>query len=366
MHTKFLSIALSVMLFLGFNSDLAPKTGVAPVAPPPTMTVYIVDVGMGDAIFIDIPPKDCMLIDAGSWDNYGIDNLMQFLDEFFSDPAHAHYENTLDVVLATHQHKDHIQGMLNVIKKYTITTYIDNGVGCTVAKERATELVKDIEALLHQKKTIRHVQLTEELIRDHGKNGVYSDTLLDPFKDIDVVALAATPTPAAAKENDNSIVLKVVCANVSFLFMGDAEEKEEKRMMERLKNAGALATLHADVLKAGHHGSNTASSEEFVQAVGPKISLISVGVASESGKTQTFRLPKESVLKRLQTLTTNDLHEKWQAQVFPDKKPKGGKGEKPKNFQSTKEIYITSADGTVVLRTDGKKLEADSFEYGNQ
>jgi competence protein ComEC len=365
MRTKLILIALFVGLFAGFSSDMVPTNGVTSDRSKPVMTVYVVDVGMGDAIFLDIPPGNCMLVDAGSWDNFGIENLMEFLDDFFSDPEHASYHNTLDVVLATHQHKDHIQGMLDVLRKYTVRTYIDNGVGCKVAKNKASKIVDQIEELLAQK-SIVHEQLTENLIESHGQGGAYTDTLLDPFKQIDVVALAATPNPVSSNENDNSIVLKVTCKNVSFLLTGDAEKEEEERLMNRLKASNAIALLHAAVLKAGHHGSNTASSEEFVRAVNPKISVVSVGTASASPKTKSFRLPKESVMERLGRLTLNDLKEQWDAQMFPDKKPTGAKKEKPKSFISTKEIYLTSSDGTVALKTDGRKIEAGSYEYADK
>jgi competence protein ComEC len=359
----FLTLVLPIsLLFYGHTGPLRPTSS---GEDQPKMIAYMIDVGMGDAIFIDIPPKDCMLVDAGSWDNYGIDNLMNFLGQFFSDPDHASYQNTLDVVIATHQHMDHIQGMLNVLKKYKVTTYIDNGVGCKIAQNKATDLVNQVEQLIRTK-SIRHAQITEKLIETKGQNGVYTDTLLDPFRQVDIFALAATPNTPDPDENDNSIVLKVTCGNVSFLLTGDAESKEEQRLIARLKASGNLSVLDVDVLKAGHHGSNTASTEEFVMAASPKISLISVGLASESPKTRGFRLPKESVLKRLAMLTSNDLKERWSAQVFPDKKPKGAKSEKPKSFRSTKEIYLTSSDGTVVLRTDGIKLEAEPFEFTHE
>lgn len=106
-------------------------------------------------------------------------------------------------------------------------------------------------------KSVVHEQLTEDQIDSRGRNGVYTDTLLDPFKNVDIVASAATPNPVDTKENGNSIVLKVTCNNVSFLLTGDAEKREEDRLMQRLKASNALAALHVDVFKAGHHGSNT-------------------------------------------------------------------------------------------------------------
>ena len=354
---KFLSSILWILVFLlGFSTvNAQAKIEI----PNPKLSVYVVDVGMGDAIFLDIPPKDCMLVDAGSWDNYGIDHLMQFLEDFFAEPGHEAYQNTIDVIVASHQHKDHIQGMLKVLKEFKVGTYIDNGVGCKFGKNKASKLVKDVEKLL-KSKSIKHTQITDQLIESKGKKGVYTDSILDPFANVDVFALAGTPSPVDANENDNSIVLKVKCDSISFLLTGDAEESEEQSIIERLKKDGNIEALDVDVLKVGHHGSNTASSEEFVQLTSPSISVISVGIASESPKTKSFRLPKESVVRRLEQYTSRVLDEEWEAQMFPDKKPKSAKSEKPLMFKSKKEIYFTSSDGTIVFKTDGKKLKAES------
>ena len=67
------SILWILVFLLGFSTVNA--QGKVDI-PNPKLSVYVVDVGMGDAIFLDIPPKDCMLVDAGSWDNYGIDHLI--------------------------------------------------------------------------------------------------------------------------------------------------------------------------------------------------------------------------------------------------------------------------------------------------
>jgi competence protein ComEC len=326
----------------------------------PKMIVYVVDVGMGDAIFVDVPPRDCMLIDAGSWDNTGIDHLMQFLEDFFEQPKHKAYQNTIDVVVASHQHKDHIQGMLKVLKEFKVGTYYDNGVGCVFNKNDATKLEKSVEALIASKH-IPHKQITDKLIHDKGRNGVYTDNFLDPFASIDVVALAGTPNPVDENENNNSIVLKVICDSVSMLLTGDAEQPEEQLIIDNLTQMDNIKTLNCNILKVGHHGSNTASSEKFIQLVSPCMSVISVGIASESPKTKSYRLPKESTVKRLEQYTSRELDEEWQAQIFPDIKPKSAKAEKPKIYQSEKEIYFTSADGTVIFKTDGRRIITEAY-----
>ena len=322
------------------------------------LVVHVIDVGMGDAIFLDIPPKDCMLIDGGSWDKPGVENLKEFLKEFFDDPDHAGYKKTLDVVVASHQHHDHIAGLIEVLKAYKVETYVDNGIGWKKAKNSATDEVDEIDKLILQKK-IRHLAITDELINEEGKNGVYTDKDLDPFDNIDVFALAGSPTPIEKEPNDNSIILRIECGKLSFLLAGDAQEKEEKRVIKKFKDEGKLSILDVDVYKASHHGSNTSNSGEMLRATTPLISVISVGKAEESSKTRQFRLPKESAVDTILYYTSNILPDTWEADVYPDKAPKNKKEERPKKISSRKEVYLTSSDGTVVIRTDGKTVKVD-------
>jgi beta-lactamase superfamily II metal-dependent hydrolase len=361
MPRRLILLYFILFTFLNFSGYAGSSLSEKEQVQNPKLSVYVVDVGLGDAIFLDIPPKYCMLIDAGSWDNDGVDHLIYFLDEFFDKPGHEEYDRTIDVVVATNQQKDHVQGMLDILKKFNVGAYIDNGVGCMYAKNMASELVKDIEKML-KLKSIKHAQITDQLIKLKGKKGVYTDRVLDPFENVDIFALAATPNPVEKDENDNSIVLKVNCDDVSFLITGNAGIKEERIIMDRLEKDTNMIALDVDVLKVGCHGSNTASSEEFLQLVTPKISIVSVGSVSESPMTKKFRLPKESVVKRIEQYTSWTLDEEWEVQMFLDKKPKGAKNEKPKTFNSDKEIYFTSSDGTIVFKTDGKKLIAEPYE----
>lgn len=328
---------------------------------PALLNVYFLDVGMGQAIFLDIPPRDCMLIDAGSWDKWGIDTLSAFLDRFFDDPAHAVYENTLDVVVATHQHADHIAGIPGLLGRHRVRHYFDNGVDW----DKKTGLVGKINKLLKQK-SVSRTALTEAVITQKGDKGVYTDSLLDPFANIDIFALAGAVKPAAANENNNSIVVKVRCGQVSFLFAADAEKEEEARVLKRLQSCSSLAALNAEVLQVGHHGSNTASSQAFIEAIAPETEVISVGLASQSPQAAKFRLPKESTLSRLDQFTRSLRPAACCSQMFPDKRPVlTSGGEKPAAFTSGKAIYITSTDGTVVVRTDGRSYHVSGSAVGH-
>ena len=112
--------------------------------------------------------------------------------------------------------------------------------------------------------------------------------------------------------NNNSIVLKVNAGETAFLFTGDAEETAEKDILQ------AGYDLQADVLKVGHHGSSTSSSQAFLQAVKPKYAVISVGVGN------SYHHPEEEALQRLQSIGA--------------------------------EIYRTDLQGDIVCTTDGKNI----------
>ena len=99
--------------------------------------------------------------------------------------------------------------------------------------------------------------------------------------------------------NNNSIVCKLHYKNFSMMFTGDIEEIAEKQILKEYKNN--LQLLKSTILKVGHHGSKTSSTQEFVKAVKPKIALIGVG------KNNTFGHPNNEVIKRLESLRCKNI-----------------------------------------------------------
>lgn len=98
--------------------------------------------------------------------------------------------------------------------------------------------------------------------------------------------------------NNNSIVAKLSYKNFSILLTGDVEEIAEKQILEEYKNSNILKS---SILKVGHHGSKTSSTQEFLEAVKPKIAFIGVG------KNNTFGHPNDNVIERLENLRSKNL-----------------------------------------------------------
>jgi len=221
------------------------------------LKVSFLDVGQGDAIFIESPTGNQMLIDGGPDKNIlnALSRVMLF------------YDKTIDVVLATHPDQDHIGGIPLVLKNYTVSKYVDSGATSTTGtfKELANELSKN--------NVKKEIVGAGEII-DFG-DGVFLK-ILHPYE------LKGKDT------NKNSIVAKLYYGNSTFLFTGDAPTDVELYLA---KTDGK--ELKSDVLKVAHHGSRNSLSPEFLSAVSPEYSIISVG------KNNSFGHPHKEVINFL-------------------------------------------------------------------
>lgn len=219
------------------------------------LVVEFIDVGQGDSILIMTPNKKTILIDAGETGNY----------EKIKDAIDKHNINKIDAVIATHPHADHIGGMQKVIENYDIgKIYMPDKI--------------------HTSKTFENLLLAIEekgLEIDVAEAGVKMD--LD--SSIDLVFVS--PNGDFKDLNNSSAVLRLIYKDTSFLFTGDMETKAE-RLVD--------TNIDVDVLKVGHHGSDTSSSEEFLDRVSPQIAVISVG------KDNKYNHPSSIVIDRLNNI----------------------------------------------------------------
>lgn len=216
------------------------------------LRVYCLDVGQGDSILITNNNKT-MLIDAST--NEMGSRVVKYLNDLGI--------KKIDYLVGTHPHEDHIGGLDNVIKNFDIgTIYMPNVVATTKTFEEV------IDAISAQK-----LKVTSPKTGDKFTVGNAECEVMSIRNDKD-------------DYNNCSIVIKMDFNNVSYLFTGDAEESVES----------SRKWPHIDVLKVGHHGSNTSSSKKFLEQIKPEVALISVGQGN------TYGHPTQATLKRLSNI----------------------------------------------------------------
>lgn len=231
------------------------------------LEVSFIDVGQGDAIFIKTPEKHQILIDFGS--GQGINDLNKKI---------PWWNKKIDLIMITHPHDDHIIGLIQIIKNYKIKNIMYTGI--VYDSSAYLELLEEIE-----KKNISLLVPQKNQSIKLGKNCDLN--IIFPWenfynKEIDNL-------------NNSSIISQLNCKNSRFLFMGDAEEEVENKLLEENMD------IKSDILKIGHHGSITSSQQEFLEKIAPQMAIIMVG------KNNKFNHPSLRILKRLEKLKIKTL-----------------------------------------------------------
>ncbi|NQV93005.1 MBL fold metallo-hydrolase [Candidatus Kaiserbacteria bacterium] len=225
------------------------------------LTVAFLDVGQGDAIFIEAPNGNQMLVDGGR--NPAV---LRELGEVMSFS-----DRTIDVVVATHPDKDHISGLIDVFRRYDINTFLYSGVMHDTGEYRT---------LLN---TVSEEGIAPTLVRRGMRvvlgGGVFAEIL---FPDRDV---------SHVETNLGSIVLRVVYGETEVMLTGDSPQSIEKYLVSI-----SGRKLESDILKAGHHGSKTSSAESFVGLVNPEFAIIS------AGKDNSYGHPHKEVMEIFERL----------------------------------------------------------------
>lgn len=229
------------------------------------LRVVFFDVGQGDAIFIESPTGKQVLIDGGP-NSSVLDGLAREM---------GYFDRTLDVVVATHEDKDHIGGLPDVFDAYQVGAFV-----------RTENQGESLEAHtiddLSKREGSEIIYARRGMTFDLGSGEAGSTTLTVLFPDRDTSFL---------ESNTSSIVLRLTYGNESFIFTGDSPDEIEEYLVS-LDAQGLKST----VLKLGHHGSHTSSSEIFLRAVAPEYAIIS------AGKDNRYGHPHQEVLDRLKML----------------------------------------------------------------
>jgi competence protein ComEC len=224
--------------------------------------VYFLDVGQGDAIYARTPRGKDLLIDGGP-----SKVLLRRLAEVM-----PWYDRSIDVVIATHPDADHIGGFPDLLKRYRVVTYYHSGV------ESENAIDDEVLRLLDEKKI--PVEILSRGQRLDFRDGVHFDVLY--------------PEKEFSKNSDTnsfSIVGTLSYGSSTIMLSGDAPSSVENRLILLDPKS-----VRAQVLKAGHHGSKTSSSETFLKDVLPEFTIIS------SGANNRYKHPSGEVLERFAKL----------------------------------------------------------------
>lgn len=221
--------------------------------------VEFLDVSQGDSILLRSKfNRDIVLIDTGGKVNFGTNEY--FVSDNTINYLHSLGIDRIDAIVLSHGDYDHMGDAINLVNNFKVNKVIFN---CGSYNELESELIEVVD-----KKGIDRYSCIRELAFDND------DLYFLNTKEYD-------------DENDNSNVVYIELNGIKFLFMGDASTSVEKEILNKYD----LSNI--DVLKIGHHGSKTSSSEEFINAIKPKYSLISVG------KNNRYGHPNKEALENL-------------------------------------------------------------------
>jgi competence protein ComEC len=242
------------------------------------LEVYFFNVGQGDGILIKTPSGQNIVIDGGP-DNIFISKLGQAL---------PFYDRTIDLMVLTHPHEDHLFGLIEVLKRYQVKQVLYSGV---VFKNNAyQEWLKQIE---QQRIPLKTAQAGQEYFFKEVELKVLAPVKNYVGRDFSAKAGEGSTGDGRQNLNNTSVALQLIYKETKILFMGDLEEPGEEEVLKFF--SGSLAS---QVVKIGHHGSASATSQKFLAAVRPRYAVIQVGPANK------FNLPNGWVLARLKRLKT--------------------------------------------------------------
>ncbi|MDK0551484.1 ComEC/Rec2 family competence protein [Clostridium perfringens] len=263
-------IGIIVVLLAGyFGIDL---TQDSKVPKDSKLMISYMDVGQGDAAYIKVNGND-ILIDAGPRSN-----SKELLEQL-----KAKNIDDFELVIATHPHEDHIGGMVDVFKEYEVKSFYSPKITHTTKTyENLVKAVKD--------EGLKTKELKGGMVIDLGEGAKFE---------------VFTPQKSEYEElNDYSPIMKLSFGDTSYLFTGDAEKLAEEEALAKYKNS-----LDSDVIKFGHHGSSSSSSNAFIEAVSPKYGIISCAKDNKYGHPhrETLDIIKKYNIKTFRTDTDGEI-----------------------------------------------------------
>ena len=242
-----LLLSVGIVFFFAFRAHNRP------------LRVAFLDVGQGDAIFIESPTGNQIIFDGGP----GSALVSQVSKQM------SLFDRTIDMIVVTNPDRDHFEGFIPLLSRYSVAAMLEPGVK---ADENA------VYAELHRVVAAHSIPIIEARTgqRIMLGGGVYIEVLF-PDRDIEDVS-----------HNDGSLIARLVYGETSVLLTGDTTKNIENYLVSKYP-----ASLDSDILKVAHHGSETSTGDEFVKAVSPDIAVIS------AGKGNSYGHPRQATLDTL-------------------------------------------------------------------
>jgi competence protein ComEC len=290
-----LVIGLGLIVDFGDN-DPRPEdqrgTVVADSVEPPVL-FSVIDVGQGACVVVITPDGKTLVADAGRSQERVRRMVIPYLRE--------HGVERIDYLVATNPDQDHIGGLPALLDEFEVGAWVDPVVETT--NQTYASLLEQVD-----ERGIEPIRARRGGKLDMGSR--LTAEILWPDEPLMMDG-------SEESHNDNSVVIKLVDGDVSFLITGDIEKPAEQALVEDDDDE----QLRADVMVVPHHGSNTSSTAEFLDAISPTVAIIPVGIDNQYGH------PRDETLQRLR-------------------------------FRSIR-VYRTDLDGTVEVRSDGDKYQVE-------
>lgn len=234
-------VFLLFVLIYGLNMFIAQS---AVSFPEPLLEVHFINVGQGDSIYIRTPQKKHILVDGGPPE----------AGEIVVDYLEKHDVDTIDLMIATHPHYDHIGGLIKVIDKIPTQKIIQTDIihptkTYFLYKYQLWKQMIPVNIPVHKEQIFKEDNFSLEVIKDDTQHSTI---------------------------NNLSLALRLEYQDISFLLLSDLENEAEDNLQQKIE-------LEADVIKVAHHGSSTSSSFDFLQQIDPKIAILTYGRENKFG-----------------------------------------------------------------------------------
>lgn len=277
-HKQLIAGIFTILIFANILAWIA----VYDFGKPRMLRVDFFDVGQGDAIFIETPDYHQVLIDGGP-DSSVLEKLGGEV---------PFWDMTIDLVILTHPEKDHMAGLIDVLKRYRVENVLWTGI------------IKDSAEYKEFKKALDK-EGADVFVAESGLKITAGGVVFDVFYPFE-----SLEGKEYENSNDTSVVLRAAFGGNSFLFTGDIENKAEEKIVE---NGGIIKS---DIVKIPHHGSKTSGSRDFIGRVSPKIAVISAGRGNSYGHPhkEVLEILNKYGIKILRTDLNSDI------QIFSDGK----------------------------------------------